>query len=653
MVKYRILNLDEIKKEYSFYLKGNESDRYFCNCGEQFLSDNEEEILELEKVLSGDDDEDEIFGDVYKDIRLALDKNISCPHCEKNYNDPDVRRKLISIGNYFISGFEYEDTDENLILYYAKACPEIYVTANDSNITFQESIKYIRFEKETKKLYYQDFGDVDEVEFDLDGVIKYVEIFFTNETDKIVNFFKLHMYINILANYVSDTKGSNIVSDFLDFVRSAPSQVGIPYIKKLLSIFYGIIKYSNLSTIALTKDSQFLYDLMLECDIPSSTEMKDSGATSPVKIFNFLVNKYINKLNEEVRAEDKDSQDFAYKSKQRIEYEKEKNKEEDELNYDVVEDDSEANYIIRENKDYKGGKVVRVDGKYQVLDAVEDGTISKFIYNHIENFSQYKQIIKYFKFYDKKSVITMLQKHDLDLLTHAIDVIYFRDKMEKGELDRVLQIIDSFLEGRFMFKDYKNVKEFSFVEYDDTRMMMEMLNHDPRRHFNKIKTYDALVEYHDNLVKYYKTKNEIERSGDIIEFVSKFNFLETKGDSDYEGPLEVVLFDTAERVMQETPEMRHSASEYAINVARGEYLMGSVFDRDPERPEDEMERFTIGFKYDKKNGLVFDQVKGFANKLGSNRFKRLVMEYLTDKDVSFQQIKDLKIKEELGEDEKL
>ena len=105
--------------------------------------------------------------------------------------------------------------------------------------------------------------------------------------------------------------------------------------------------------------------------------------------------------------------------------------------------------------------------------------------------------------------------------------------------------------------------------------------------------------------------------------------------------------------MQETPEMRHSASEYARNVARGEFLMGSLFDRDPNRPEDEMERYTVGFKYDKKNGLVFDQVKGFANKLGSNRFKKLVMEYLTDKDVSYKQGKDLKLKGELGEDEKL
>ena len=240
-----------------------------------------------------------------------------------------------------------------------------------------------------------------------------------------------------------------------------------------------------------------------------------------------------------------------------------------------------------------------------------------------------------------------MQKYDINLLTSAIDSFYFRSKMEPGELDRVLQIIDSYLETRFFVKDYANIKHFSFVEYDDARLMMEVMEFDPRKHFNKIKTYNELVEYHDNLAKYYKVKSELEKSGAIEEFVSKFRFLETKGENDYNGPLEIVLFDSAARIMKEGPEMRHSASEYAANVAQGTYLMGSVFDRDPNRPEKEMERYTIGFKYDSKyKELVFDQVKGFANALGSNRFKRLMMDYLTEKDISFQPIRDLRLREE-------
>lgn len=644
-MKDEIINLENIKSEYSFYSESIEGDKYFCSCGESFISSHEEEVMDLEHSLSGDEE----MQNLYKDIKLSLDKRIECPHCKKNYNDPDIRMKLIPIGKYFISGYDFQETESRLIIYYAKSKPELI----DDDVLFKESVKYISFEKETNKLYFKDFEDSPEIEFDLDKANHYVDKFFASDTNKIVDFYKLHMYINRLANFVSDTNGSNIVSDFLMFIRSRPNEVGVNYIKKLLSIFYGIIKYSNLSTIALTKGSQFLYDLMAECEIPSCKEMEESGATSPVKIFNFLVTKYINKLNQEVNDDDKESHDFSFKSKQKIEYEKDQNLEGEDLKYEIKSGDSETNYLVRGNKDYKSGKVVRVDGKYQVLDAVEDGTISKFIYNHITNFAQYKQIIKYFKFYDKKGVIAMLQKHDLELIIKAIDIIYFRDKMEPGELDRVLSIIETFIEGRFFFKDYNNIKEFSFVEYDDCRMMMAILEFDPQKHFNKIKTYDDLVAYHDKLVNFYNSTIEEERTGNIKNFVDKFRFLETKGEGDYIGPLEIELHDSPGRIIKEGADMRHSVGEYSWKVAKGQYLIGSVYDRDSNRPSDEIDRFTIAFKYNGRDGLEFDQVKGFENKLGSNRFKNLVMEYLTDKDISFRPIQDLKLKVEDSGDEKL
>ena len=99
-------------------------------------------------------------------------------------------------------------------------------------------------------------------------------------------------------------------------------------------------------------------------------------------------------------------------------------------------------------------------------------------------------------------------------------------------------------------------------------------------------------------------------------------------------------------IIKEGIELRHSGAAYAKNVASGQYLMGQVFDRDEARQEEELIRYTIGFKHDKYKGLVFDQIKGFANKLGSNRFKKLVMEWLEVKDVSFQPIKDLRIDSE-------
>jgi hypothetical protein len=647
MTKNKIINLEGIDSEYSFYFEKNSEDKYYCSCGEHFISSNEEEVMDLEQTLSNADEE---MRDIYKDIKLSLDKKIVCPSCNKNFNDPDIKMKLVSFGKYFISGYELEETEEFLFIYHAKS--KSVLDKNDS-VDFEESVKYIKFEKETNNFYFKDFGDVSEVEFDLHEVVSCVDRFFVSDTNKTINLYKLHMYVNRLANFVSDTRNSNIVSEFLEFVRNKPNEVGITYIKKLLSIFFGIIKYSNLSTVALTKGSQFLYDLMTECEVPSSQEMIDSGATSPVKIFNFLVTKYINGLNKEVNEEDKESQDFVFKSKQKIEYENAANKEEDKLSYTIKDEGFSADYKINLNKNYKGGKVIKSGGKFQVMDAVEDGTISKFIYNHITSFAQYKQIIKYFKFYDKKGVISMLQKHDIDLIVRAIDIIYFRDKMEPGELDRVLCIIDSFVKGRFFFEDYNNVKQFSFVEYDDSRMMMEILEFNPNRHFNKIKSYDELAEYHDLLVNFYNAKTEEERTGNIKNFVDKFRFLEKKGEGDYEGPIDIELHDSPGRIIKEGVEMRHSVGEYAWKVAKGHYLIGSAYDRDPNRPSDEIDRFTIAFKYNSRDGLEFDQVKGFANQPGSNRFKNLVMEFLTEKDVSFRPIQDLKLKAENNKDEKL
>jgi hypothetical protein len=44
--------------------------------------------------------------------------------------------------------------------------------------------------------------------------------------------------------------------------------------------------------------------------------------------------------------------------------------------------------------------------------------------------------------------------------------------------------------------------------------------------------------------------------------------------------------------------------------------------------------------------LEFHQVKGFANKPGTDRFKKLLMEFLTIKDISYRPIKDLKLQNE-------
>jgi hypothetical protein len=323
----------------------------------------------------------------------------------------------------------------------------------------------------------------------------------------------------------------------------------------------------------------------------------------------------------------------------------------------VKESDEEKtlNINFTNNRNYKAGRVKDTGFGFGVLEAIEDGSVSKFIFKNITRFSDYKYIIKYFKLINKQELIVLLQKYDLEFLSYAIDLLYFRDKVtDFKEFQRVLDIMIDFVDYKSNMPSiigskssesrFEMLKDFDFIPYDDSLMMMTVLKFDRRRHFDKIKTWKELNEYHDNLVKYFKTIKSEEQNGAIEKFVSQFAFLEDR--SNYNGPLEIKLLSTPAMIIKEGVELRHSGAAYAKNVASGQYLMGQVFDRDENRQEDELIRYTIGFKHDKYKGLVFDQVKGFANKLGSNRFKKLVMEWLEIKDVSFQPIKDLRIDSE-------
>jgi hypothetical protein len=182
-------------------------------------------------------------------------------------------------------------------------------------------------------------------------------------------------------------------------------------------------------------------------------------------------------------------------------------------------------------------------------------------------------------------------------------------------------------------------------------MMMAVLKFDPKIHFNKIKTFKELREYHDNLVKYFSVLKDEEKNGSIMDFVSKFKFIEDR--ANYDGPLEFKLLSTPGMIINEGIQMRHSAAAYATKVAQGFYLMAQVYDKSPERGEDEPPRYTIGFDYNKNTGLEFDQVKGFANELGEgmpkkrDRFKKELMKWMTIKDISYRPIGDIKL---LGDD---
>ena len=659
-----ILDIEKYKVKYSFVKPDTkEGDIYYCDCGEVFaktsmdvdlkkqLEDTKEHIINLEN----DEETMTEFKNLYKGVKLGFEDNVRCPKCSKNFQNDSSTNLLIMDKIPFLSGYVFQETEDSVCLIYSVIHPEL---GSMKEAFFSENVKIIRFEKSSKKLFFKDFN-AEEREFDLDEIISIVDEFFTAKTVKIINLFDMHLFVGRLANFIMDAKNINVITELLEDLRSKIGDAGLEVIKKITSIFMGIIKYSNLSTIAMTKGSVFLYDLMVECKIPKSQILMENNVTSPIKIFNFLIKNYIKQLNEEVNSDNKDLHEFTFKSKQRINYDEQgENVEVEELT-----DERILNITINTNKidATEEGKVKRVRGQYQVESAIDDGTISKFIFNKINNFSEYKRIIKFFKLVNKQELILLLQKYELEFLINVIDLIYFRNKVSFKEFERILDIMLDFTAMKSkescMFLDgavhmnYEHTKRFNFITFDDSLMMMEVLQFDPKVHFNKIRTWNALSEYHDNLIKYFAVLKEQEKNGTIEEFVNKFNNLESR--EDYDGPLEIKLLSTPKMIINEGIEMKHSASAYARNVAQGQYLMGQVYDKDPERTVNEPPRYTIGFTYNKWAGLEFDQVKGFANELGkgipkkTDRFKKLMMEWLTIKDISFRPIDDLKL---IGDD---
>lgn len=683
----QILDVEEIKKEYSFLNNDEGKEVYFCNCGAVTVIEKSKETAivkplsteEINEILvsnphervnylypkDGDvsiNDEDE-FADLFKSIRLSEEDAIRCSGCQKNFATLENQKKLIVDNSYFISGYNILEKGDELFLYYVKIKPNVRKKDKDESVEylldFEQKEKYIRFNTISKKMFFKDI-DVDEFEFDLDKITKITDSIFFEDVPNIHNLYYVQLYISKLAKYVMDVNNTNVVEELLGEVRNRFNHAGLDSVKKVISIFLGIIKYSNLSTIALTKGCKFLYDLMKECDIPSSEKLKEEGLTSPIPIFNYLVGNYIKKINEEVNEDNKEIHEFLFKSSQLVKMEiDEKDVKQEAKSFEVVDtgEEKEMKIVYKENKDYKEGKIFHNTSanKFQVMEISNDANASKFIYKKIENFSDYKQLLKYFKFYDKHQIITLLQKYDLELLSNVIDLIYFRDCVDIKEFERIITIIKDFATQETLiykptlnmesFKiDYSYVKKFDFVYYDDSVMMMEVLEFDPRREFNKIKTFKELRDYHDNLVKYFNVVADKEKNAKFKEFVDRFKFLESR--EDYDGTLEFKLISTPAMLITEGVQMKHSASSYSKKVITESYLIGQIFDRTPDLPEDELTRFTIGFTFDSVNGLEFHQVKGFANKPGTDRFKKLLMEFLTIKDISYRPIKDLKLQNE-------
>lgn len=641
------LDFEEISKELSFFSNAD-ADRYFCDCGGFLKVDHseEEEILKEASSLEDSSPYDDSLNEIINNFKIYGDKEHRCPLCNTSFSTKKANRKLIDVNEYFVSGFKFENTQDNLKIFHSKVkslvVPKLKPDGfKDMDLLFYEELCYINFNKETRVLTFKEPAKK-EREFDLDEIVNVVDTFLTPDTQVIVNLFDLHSFTNNLATHVSDIKSINIVKELLSKLRGRHNEAGTDIFKKIWAIFFGIIKYSSLSTVALTKGSTFLYDIMKECRIPKPEILQEEGATSPLDIFNFLTQNYIKALNEEINEDNKEVHEFSFVGKKLRETND---------NIEVTDEEGKLNISIKNKNKYIEGKVVKTESGYKVIDTTNNRRVSKYLFKVIRNFSDYKKLIKYLKIISYEELMDMLTKYDINLLTYAIDLVYFRDGINYSEIKRLFPIFEDFAKTKTYqvnptLKEqeinYRFLMDFSFTEYDDTLLMLNSLKFDPRKEFYKIKTYNHLKTFHDSVLKYYNVMSDADKNGNFRYFVSKFRYLEAK--NDYQGPLVVKLLSTPAMVIKEGSDMKHSGASYINRIMNGQYLLLQVFDTTDGIPKDEPVRFTMGLFYDETAGLEFDQVKAACNIQGSDRFKKEVMSYLETKEISYRPLRDLKLK---------
>jgi hypothetical protein len=757
------LNISEIQELQTFtqrfsYTESTEAgEKFFCNCGTNFVNNvSSEQVSGIndDKTVYANGNYDNFLGEferIFGDVRRTMNDGAICPSCNTNYLIPENKKRLFYTDENFATGFNTKQDDKEINLFYWKVYPKVVSLIEDvkgtelttqgsmgEKIEFELSYRQLRVDKETKQIFYKSFEDDKFREVKLKDVAGAIETFFRTEIKIIFGFHHLHMFVNNLCDIVSDTSNIDIVGGLLQEIKNTS---GIDEISKIMIILFSILRYSNLSTIALTKSPIFLFDLIRECELPDEQIMKDEKITKPIRIFNFLTKTYVDKLNDYIDADNRDVHDFVYKSKtlmktvetvktiqveknvmetytdedgktqKRVVMEKKTRIDEktgEEVEYEipktefvekkitteelVVQEGAEEKEIVlkvRNQKEidkasentrlkmaHKGMQKETAKGEgITVMEIIEDGSISKSIYKKLRNFSDYKSLLKYFKFYDKHEVINILNKYEIDILKHLIDEntgIYFREKMDLRELDQVISLTTSFARqktlGRYRLEEgsdlsktddeietnYELIRDFDWNFYDDALLMLEEFNqmlaekpdqakhYDRKKYFNKIKDFDKLKKYHDNLVtRYAFIKQEYGGESPFTKFTTKFKYLEEN--PEYTGNIRVIILDNVQDFIAEGEEMSHSAGNYGNKVSSGYYLVAKLVDESPRIPKGEMSRFTIGFNYNAYTGLEFHQLKSYHNQLASDRVRVLVMDWMTQNDISYMPLNDIKL----------
>jgi hypothetical protein len=235
-------------------------------------------------------------------------------------------------------------------------------------------------------------------------------------------------------------------------------------------------------------------------------------------------------------------------------------------------------------------------------------------------------------------------KHDIDYLINLFDLIEFRADINSDTLKQIIHLTLNYLEK---YKDlnnkskYKFLQNFSFNNYDDSVRMIIDLKWDRKKEFDKIKKVNELNEYHDKLLEHYNMLSDKEKHQKFLDFTQNFKYLEDYDSED----LKIKLVETPSLLIKYAKDMKNCAGSYVNRVSQGQYLFLIVFDISEEKSTEKLNEFMLGV-FVSKLGLEFDQLKGSCNALASNRQKEMVMKFLEDKDISYKELRDLKIIDE-------
>jgi hypothetical protein len=606
---------DEIKSKYIFANFCTDvfgMDKYYCSCG-NVISKAPDSEFEIEISY-----EDYIKMDFIDTSKITRRTKILCDKCNKDYTKAEVYSQIFNTDQKFLEKFLLVENSKYLALYKYR----FIATEKNNKIQIENDYSSLSISKKNKesRIYFKNFDNSDFLPVDLGEIVNTVNLFFskTEEVEITEDFIYVHEFIGKLGRYVSDVDNIDIANELLSEIKLSS---GIDILKKIISSFFGIISYPNLSTLAMNKGPKFLFDLMSNCPLPTTKFMKESGATSPLKIFNFLINLKNKQLQEQLDQDDKNK-----------------------LGYKFITESGQEFYIKYDIKRYDEnvGNVSKTAAKVFVRDEINERHISPFIFNIIKDFNDYENLIKYIRFISYEDLIRLCMSYEKDFLIELYKIIEFREDVN---YERIIQFsnlvkdfcktIDANKEDRVVIED---ISKYDFNIYDDCQRMLVELKWDFNKVFYKIKKHSKLLRFHDDLIKHRSYLNDQEVNEKYIDFSNKFKYLEEYK----QGKIKVKVIDLPNKLVDKAKEMKNCAASYVRRVSTGEYVAFSVYDNNPERKSEEFYEYMMVLELG-KYGLEFVGVKGPCNIYGPDRFKKDVIKFLEDNDIAYKEVPSIKL----------